>query len=108
VRCSISKDAATRQGIFVAEWLFFEHSADAAADRAGYDRIEFPVRYVNIRVDRLNRLEKDEPVCRYQSHDFDVAVLDYLARHWPLDNSKPPKRRSGSFMHAPAASHPPR
>jgi hypothetical protein len=76
------------QGIFAAEWLFFEHSTDAASDRVGYDRVGFPVRYVNVRVDRLNRLEKHEPGWSYQSHDFDMAVLSYVARHWPLDYGK--------------------
>lgn len=77
------------QGIFAAEWLFFDHSTDAESDRVAYDRMGFPVRYVNIRVERLNRLQKDEPVWRYQSHDFDTAVLDCIVRHWPLDYGKP-------------------
>jgi hypothetical protein len=77
------------QGIFVAEWLFFDHAVDQASEREAYDRMGFPVRYVNLRIDRLNHLDRDQPVWIYRSHDFDGGVLDYLARFWPLDYGKP-------------------
>lgn len=73
------------QDTFVAEWLFFEDAPDAAAEREAYEKMKFPMRHVNVRVDGINRLGKDQPVWLYRSHDFDSGVLEYLERHWPLD-----------------------
>jgi hypothetical protein len=72
------------QDVFVSEWLFFGDTTDAA-EREAYGRMKFPIRDVNIRVEGLNRLSKDEPVWIYRSHDFDTRVLEFLARYWPLD-----------------------
>jgi hypothetical protein len=80
------------QGVFVDEWLFFEDAPDAQAEREAYDRMKFPVRFVNVRASGLKRLDKHEPVWLYRSPDFDERVLDYLGQHWPLDY--------GSFIHA--------
>ena len=73
------------QGVFVAEWIFFDDDADAAAERDAYEKLKLPVRHVNIRADALNRLSSDKSEWIYRSHDFDMDVLHYLQRHWPLD-----------------------
>lgn len=97
---TVEEDAAHEldrlQGIFVAEWLFFDDDADAAAEREAYEKMKLPVRHVNIRADALERLTSDGPEGRYRSHDFDMAVLDYLQRHWPLDYRKTWEPRSGA------------
>ncbi len=76
--------------------LFFDDDADAAAEREAYEKMKLPVRHVNIRADALDRLNSDGPEGRYHSHDFDMVVLDYLQRHWPLDYRKTWKSRSGA------------
>jgi hypothetical protein len=73
------------QGMFAAEWLFFEDDAKAADDRKAYDQYNMPLAHVNVRAPRLNKLDKHEAVWTYRSHGLDAAVLDYLQRFWPLD-----------------------
>jgi len=73
------------QGMFAAEWLFFEDDAKAGADRKAYDKYNMPLAHVNVRARRLNKLDKHEAVWTYRSHGLDAAVLDYLQQYWPLD-----------------------
>lgn len=72
------------QNMFVTEWLFFDDSP-AALERESYDKMRFPVRYVNIRFAGINRMDRHEPVWLYRSRDLASGVLDSLAQHWPLD-----------------------
>jgi len=95
----VDEDAAHEldrlQSVFVAEWLFFDDDPDAAAERQSYDRLKLPVRHVNIRAEGLKRLTGDGSEWRYLARDFDMDVLEYLQRHWPLDyrdDRKPPLR----------------
>ena len=76
------------QGMFAAEWLFFEDDAAAGADRKAYDRYNLPLAHVNVRAKRLNKLDKGGAVWTWYSHGFDAAVLDTLQRYWPLDYRK--------------------
>jgi len=73
------------QGLFVAEWLFFDDDEELKAETRAYDEMGFPVRHVNIRSKRLAKLDESQPVWIYRSRDFDAAVLEYLQQHWPLD-----------------------
>lgn len=73
------------QDMFVAEWLFFGDDPDADAERRAYDEYRLPLAHVNVRARRLNKLDKHQAVWTWRSHDLDAGVLDYLARHWPLD-----------------------
>ena len=73
------------QGMFVAEWLFFEDDTGAAAERKAYDQYNMPLAHVNVRARRINKLDKHEAVWIYRSHGLDATVLGYLLRHWPLD-----------------------
>ncbi len=86
------------QGIFVAEWFFFDDDPDATVERDAYEKMKLPVRHVNIRADALRRLASDGPQWSYRSHDFDMGVLDYLQRHWPLDYRNASKRRSSVIL----------
>lgn len=81
----VSHELDRLQDMFVAEWLFFEDDADAEAERDAYDKMDFPLRHVNIRSTRLDKLGKSEAVWIYRSHGFDRDVIDYLERYWPLD-----------------------
>lgn len=73
------------QGMFAAEWLFFEDDADTADERVTYEKLELPLRHVNLRSKRLHKLDEGQPVWIYHSHDFDLDVIDFLQEHWPLD-----------------------
>ncbi len=73
------------QGMFVTEWLFFEDDASAEAERKVYEELRLPLQHVNIRSKRLGKFDKSQPVWIYRSHDFDLDVIDYLQRYWPLD-----------------------
>lgn len=73
------------QGRFAAEWLFYEDDEQIASETAAYHRMELAVRHVNIRANRLARLDRSQPVWLYRSRGFDRGVLEYLARYWPLD-----------------------
>jgi hypothetical protein len=77
------------QGVFVAEWLFFEDDARANAERKAYERYNLPLAHVNVRAKMLNKLDKNQAVWTSYSHGFDAAVLDYLQRYWPLDYRLP-------------------
>jgi len=73
------------QGMFVAEWLFFDDDTGATAERDAYEKKKLPIRHVNIRAEGLNSLVTEGSEWIYRSHDFDMDVLQYLQRHWPLD-----------------------
>lgn len=73
------------QGMFVAEWLFFDDDPAAEAERRDYAQYNLPLAHVNVRAKQLNKLDKHQAVWTSYSHGFDAAVLDYLQRHWPLD-----------------------
>jgi hypothetical protein len=81
------------QGMFVAEWLFFDDDPDTAHERAAYEKLKMPLRRVNIRSHALTRLTGQDSEMQYRSPDFDIDVLDYLQRHWPLDYHKTWKSR---------------
>jgi len=82
----VSHELDRLQEMFVAEWLFFEGDADAAVERKAYDDLDFPLhQHVNIRSKRFNKFDETQPVWRYLSHGFDMDVIDYMQRYWPLD-----------------------
>ena len=76
------------QDAFAAEWLVFETDRDADREAQAYRDAELSHGRVNIRFAKLNKLEKNDPLWRYFSRDFESAVADYLARRWPLDYGK--------------------
>jgi hypothetical protein len=76
------------QDAFVREWLWFREEEGALAEEAEYQRAELAVRHANIRFRRLNKLNKDQVVWTFRSHDFDPKVQEYLQARWPLDYGK--------------------
>jgi hypothetical protein len=82
---AVAHELDRRSGVFVAEWLFFEDTPQKSAERMAYEKMKFPVRRVNVRPAGLARLDRHEPLWIHRSRDFDERVLEYLARHWPLD-----------------------
>ncbi len=81
----VAHELGLAQQIFVAEWLFFEDDAGAAADRKAYDDYNLPLAHVNLRAARLNKLDKRDAVWIYRSPEASAKLLNYLQRYWPLD-----------------------
>lgn len=76
---------AEMQDAFASEWLFFDTDNNAQAELTQYAEAELALRDVNIRFEKLTRLNREAPVWRYQSHAFEYRVLDYMQSRWPLD-----------------------
>ena len=72
---------AHMQDAFAREWLT---SGDAAEARA-YAEAELALSEVNVRYARLAKFAKDQPNWTYYSPRFERAVLNALAKRWPLD-----------------------
>ena len=73
------------QFVFAQEWLSFAGDEDAEAQAERYREAELAHQDVNLKFERLNKLEKDQPVWIYRSPGFDVRMVKRLARDWPLD-----------------------
>ena len=85
VEDAVAHELERVQGMFVAEWLFFGNDPNIATERAQYDGYNMPLGPVNIRAERLNKLDKHHAIWLYRSHDFQANVLTYLQRFWPID-----------------------
>ncbi len=72
------------QFVFAREWLSFDGDDDAEAEADRYRDAELAHQDVNVKFQRLNRLDKDQPVWIYRSPGFDAQILKRLARDWPL------------------------
>ena len=73
------------QFIFAQEWLSFAGDDGAGQEQDRYSEAELAHQEINVRFQRLNRLDKDQPVWIYRSPGFDVNILERLARDWPLE-----------------------
>ena len=76
-------ELARMQDAFAREWL---SSADEAQTKA-YDAAELAVSELNVRFERLGRFSKLQPTWTHYSPGFERAVLNALAKRWPLDYS---------------------
>ena len=73
------------QDQFVRHWLFFDDDPAAAHEVAALSARQLPVRHVNIREARLDKLRTAPAVWRYDASEADINVLIYLSMRWPLD-----------------------
>ncbi len=73
---------------FIAEWLFFSIDAGIEEELVFYRQHELPVREVNIKRKKMNKLKKDEVVWTYASKEIGMNIIDYLAARWPLEYGK--------------------
>jgi len=73
------------QDAFWAEWLFFSDDRGADAEIAAYASSELPLQAVNIKNNKLNKLDKDDVIWTYASPGIDMDIIDYLRARWPLD-----------------------
>ena len=76
-------DAARMQEAFAHEWL----ASGVEADIREYDAAELAVGKINVRYARLAKFSKLQPTWTYYSAGFQRAVLNALAKRWPLDYS---------------------
>lgn len=73
------------QDQFIRHWLFFDDDAEARAEADALNARELPVRHVNIRASRLDKLSTAPAVWHYDSPGTDRNVLIHLSKRWPLD-----------------------
>lgn len=78
-------EAAALQQLLTGEWLFYRHDACAAAELDAYARAELAVGELNLRFERLAKLDKRQPNWTYYSPGFQRTVLRHLAARWPLE-----------------------
>jgi hypothetical protein len=73
------------QFVFAQEWLYYHADPERGQEVAAYRDLGLPVQEVNIRAQRLNKLNKDAPVWTFSGQRFDPNVLGYLSGNWQLD-----------------------
>jgi hypothetical protein len=78
-------ELASMQEIFAREWLFYRDSPHAAAELEAYREAELAAGEVNLRFERLAKLDKGQPNWTYYSPGFERSVLRHLAARWPLE-----------------------
>jgi len=88
VDSDLAHELEEMQDAFAAEWLSFPESPRAAQEERAYHDAELAHGAVNLRFARLNKLDKRGPVWVYYSRGFEAAVLEFLAKRWPLDYGK--------------------
>jgi len=74
-------ELARLQEAFAHEWLAWGEDAEVRA----YDAAELAVGEVNVRFERLAKFSRLQPNWTYYSPGFERAVLNALAKRWPLD-----------------------
>jgi len=74
-------ELARVQEAFVREWLVCGDEEEIKA----YDAAELAVGEVNVRFERLAKFSRLQPNWTYYSAGFERAVLNALAKRWPLD-----------------------
>lgn len=82
-------ELARLQDRFIRHWLFFADDPDdldGAAQAEALRARGWPVRAVNVRADRLGKLDSGGPVWRYDAPGADLGLLVELSRLWPLDH----------------------
>jgi hypothetical protein len=88
VDSSVMHELQQVQDMFASEWLSFPGSARAEQDARAYRTAELAHGEVNLRFERLNKLDKGGAVWTYYSRGFEAGVLKYIERRWPLDYGK--------------------
>lgn len=73
------------QDQFIRHWLFFDDDPESREEADALQARELPLRHVNIRASRLNKLRTAPIVWHYDSPDSDMNVLIHLSKRWPLD-----------------------
>ncbi len=79
-------EAAGLQQMLSREWLLYRDDPRAAAELEAYAEAELAAGgEVNLRFERLAKLDKRQPNWTYYSPGFQRTVLRHLAARWPLE-----------------------
>jgi hypothetical protein len=81
----LSHELEQLQDAFWAEWLFVSDDKGIEDEVAAYARSELPLQQVNIKIARLNKLDKEDVIWTYASPGIDLEIIDYMRQRWPLD-----------------------
>lgn len=73
------------QEAFSREWLFYRSAAGSGRELQVYAEAELAAGEVNLRFERLAKLDTSQPNWTYSSREFGRTVLRQLARRWPLE-----------------------
>ena len=73
------------QDAFIHEWLFYAEEVAVAVHASAYAAHDLPVQAVNIRADRLNKLDAGDVVWTYASPGCNLNMVRALSKRWPLD-----------------------
>jgi hypothetical protein len=73
------------QDAFIREWLFYAEEPAVLANADAYAAHDLPLQSVNIRADRLNKLDAGDVVWTYASQGCDLNMVRMLSKRWPLD-----------------------
>jgi hypothetical protein len=93
-------ELARMQETLVREWLFYRDDPRATAELEAYAEAELAAGEVNLRFERLAKLDKGQPNWTYYTPHFERTVLRHLAARWPLEyrphvDEAPRRRASG-------------
>lgn len=78
-------ELARLQETFAREWLFYRDDPRAAAELEAYHEAELAAGELNLRFERLAKLDKGQPNWTYYTPHFERTVLRHLASRWPLE-----------------------
>ena len=78
-------ELARMQETFAREWLFYRDDPRAAAELEAYREAELAAGELNLRFERLAKLDTAQPNWTYYSPHFERTVLRHLAGRWPLE-----------------------
>lgn len=96
-------ELARLQEMFAREWLFYRDDPHSAAELAAYQDAELAARDVNLRFERLAKLDKGQPNWTYYTPQFERTVLRHLAGRWPLEYRPHVDERSFAERQRPAS-----
>jgi hypothetical protein len=73
------------QDAFIHEWLFYADDPKSAAQANMYASRELSVQPVNIRANRINKLDAGAAVWTYASPGCNLNMVRTLSKRWSLD-----------------------
>lgn len=73
------------QDAFAREWLLYRDDAAHAAEADALRARDVPLRAVNLRPKKLDRLAAATPAWSYTTPGADLNVIEFLALRWTLD-----------------------
>lgn len=93
IRCpvpaSVTHELERAQSQFVEEWLFFPSDNDIDFALSAHEAHEWPLKEVNIKPRRLQRLHKEGDHWTHASAGVDLNVVQLLRKYWRLNEKVP-------------------